>query len=329
MSDKETPKTSQNLIADAIRAKRDGRGSKPVLDEIEAMEAELLADLERFDPDLMARMMNDQFPSSSSAKSREAQFPSIDPAKVIPDRSVPASPPPGQPVAAARPQTVAAAPTTPAPSILDQLRKETEFRQTQLNAAQQQASAIEITVDRALRRVFSYLNELVQQLNFLHREVPRAYQLTPSHTLDGLQWEEGFADFRTRADSTSGLYEHVSLNYRLSGKQPLVIERDGLIAETFRKTLFDHGLEFTLDEIRNERRSVEFARFSIAPRVKINVRWEAHPERGSLRLITRNLERLGHASYELPADAVDNALLDEFALLLLGQPNTFSRQYAC
>lgn len=327
MSDKASSNNPQSLIADAIRNKRDGRASKLVREEIEAMELALLADLDNFDPDAMARRMNGEPRPVLPGRARDAAFPSLDPAAVR------------QP-AAARPTPLAQAPvesqptaqpaaTAPRRSVLDQLRQETEARQHQINDAQQQATQREVAVDQALRRVFAYLHEFVQQLNFLRHPVPRGYRVTPAHALDGLRWDKGFADFRTRADSAGGLLEYVSLNYRLSGENALEIERDGLIAEKFRKALFDQGLEFTLDEIRNERRSLERARFVIAPEVKVNLRWDFNPDSGRLRIVARNLERFGNATYEVALDQLDSALLDDFALLLLGQPTQFSRLYAC
>ncbi len=40
-------------------------------------------------------------------------------------------------------------------------------------------------------------------------------------------------------------------------------------------------------------------------------------------LETRNLERLGSALYTLRPQAIDQALLDHFGHLVLGQPNRF------
>ena len=42
-----------------------------------------------------------------------------------------------------------------------------------------------------------------------------------------------------------------------------------------------------------------------------------------ISLETRNLERLGRALYSVRPQAVDQALLDDFGRLVLGQPNRF------
>ena len=45
--------------------------------------------------------------------------------------------------------------------------------------------------------------------------------------------------------------------------------------------------------------------------------------KGVIMLETRNLERLGSALYTLRPQAIDQALLDHFGHLVLGQPNRF------
>ena len=102
-----------------------------------------------------------------------------------------------------------------------------------------------------------------------------------------------------------------------------LIERDGAAVERFRTTLFDFGLPFTCKEFKNERRYVERAEFDISCDVSVSARWRADFAKGVIMLETRNLERLGSALYTLRPQAIDQALLDHFGHLVLGQPNRF------
>jgi hypothetical protein len=54
-------------------------------------------------------------------------------------------------------------------------------------------------IDQALKHVFFYLHELVQQLNIVKPAIPREFPLIEQYVLDHLDWQEGFADYRTRA----------------------------------------------------------------------------------------------------------------------------------
>jgi hypothetical protein len=87
--------------------------------------------------------------------------------------------------------------------------------------------------------------------------------------------------------------------------------------------LFDFGLPFTYKEFKNERSYVERAAFEIRSDVSVSARWRADFSKGAIILETRNLERLGSALYNLRPQVVDQALLDDFGRLVLGQRNRF------
>ena len=143
------------------------------------------------------------------------------------------------------------------------------------------------------------------------------------HLLSHLDWHEGFSDYRTQSQSAGALVELVTFSYHLNGKGSLRIERDGAAVERFRTTLFDFGLPFTCKEFKNERRYVERAEFDISCDVSVSARWRADFAKGAIVLEARNLERLGSALYTLRPRAIDQALLDDFGRLVLGQPNRF------
>jgi hypothetical protein len=101
------------------------------------------------------------------------------------------------------------------------------------------------------------------------------------------------------------------------------VERDGPSVERFRTTLFDFGLAFNCKEFKNERSYVERADFQIASDISVSARWRADFTKGLILLETRNLERLGSALYTLRPQAIDQALLEDFGRLVIGQSNRF------
>ena len=83
-------------------------------------------------------------------------------------------------------------------------------------------------------------------------------------------------------------------------------------------------MDFTgLEEFKNERGYVERAEFEIRGEVSVGARWRADFDQGVLVLETRNLERLGSAVFTIRPQFVDDALLDDFGRLILGQANRF------
>jgi hypothetical protein len=208
-------------------------------------------------------------------------------------------------------------------SLLDQLRQQAEIRQRENNNALAERTSANEGIDQALKHVFFYLHELVQQLNIVKPAIPRDFPLVEHTVLDHLTWHEGFADYRTQSQSAGALVELVTFSYRLKGGGALHIERDGPAVERFRTTLFDFGLAFNCKEFKNDRSYVERAEFQIASDISVSARWRADFTKGAIVLETRNLERLGSALYTLRPQAIDQALLEDFGRLVIGQTNRF------
>lgn len=309
---------AQSAIREAIRAKRERKSG--LADDIAALEASLIADIETFDLDAAERRARREQATGSSAGMS-------DPALVFPE-IVPSSAPrraATPPVSAAAADRTAEKSAAPASSgnLLDQLRHQAELRQREMHSALAERNTTNEMIDQALRHLFFYLHELVQQLNILKPAISRQYQLIDQHVLGSLNWHEGFADYRTQSQSAGALVELVTFSYRLIGAALPPIERDGPSVERFRTTLFDFGLPFTCKEFKNERSYVERAEFQVSSEVSVSARWRADFAKGALILETRNLERLGSTVYTLRPQAVDQALLEEFGRLVLSQPNQF------
>lgn len=319
MSDSE--KSGQlSAIGDAIRAKRDGRS--PTTKDIEALEAALVADIEAFDLDAAERRARREYLANSAAGMSDAElvFPEIAPRKPQTTPDIAFNPP----IAETSPE-VPEPPSTPASGngLLDQLRRQAEIRQREIHSALAERTAINEAVDQALKHVFFFLHELVQQLNIVKPGIPRDYPLLEQYVLSRLDWHEGFADYRTQSQSAGALVELVSFSYHLKGEGLLHIGREGASVERFRAALFDFGLPFTCKEFKNERQYVERADFEIRNDISVNVRWRADFAKGCIVIEARNLERLGSTLYTLRPQAIDQALLDDFGRIVLGQPNRF------
>jgi len=308
-----------SAISEAIRAKRERQSS--TVQDIEALEAALVADIEAFDLDAAERRARREYLANSGAGMSDAElvFPDIapnpPPAPQAPPKAVQATP---------EPSTVEPAlPPIGEVSLLDQLRRQAEIRQREIHSALAERTAISVSIDQALKHIFFFLHELVQQLNIVKPGIPRDYPLIEQYVLSRLDWQEGFADYRTQSQSAGALVELVTFSYHLKGQGSLVIGRDGPAVERFRTMLFDVGIPFTCKEFKNERRYVERAEFDIRCDLSVSVRWRADFAKGAITVEARNLERLGSTLYTVRPEAIDQALLDDFGRVVLGQPNRF------
>ena len=316
MSNSEKP-GPLSAILEAIRAKRERKTG--TLKEIAELEASLLADIETFDLDAAERRARREYLANSGAGMTDPTLvfpeiaptrPAAKPAEVQTKKTKPVAP-----VEEAKPKI--------ASSLLDQLRQRAEIRQREIHSELAERTSVNEAIDQALKHLFFYLHELVQQLNIIKPDIPRDYPLIEQFELNQLSWQEGFADYRTQSQSAGALVELVTFSYRLNGSTTLHIERDGPSVDRFRAMIFDFGLPFTYKEFKNERSYVERAEFEIRSDVSVSARWRADFSKGVIALETRNLERLGNALYSIRPQSVDQALLDDFGRLILGQPNRF------
>lgn len=314
MSQHDAPDTSSAILR-AIQAKRDRNTERTT--DIAAFESSLLADIATFDLDAAEKRAQQEHVAASRAGMSDPQlvFPAL-----APNRSSAAP-------ATAKPQAksadLAALTAEKRGGLLDQLRQQADIRQRELHSALAQRTSSNVAIDQALNYLFFYLHDFVQQLNVVKPEIPREYVLLDTIKLNRLNWQEGFSDYRKQSQGDGALIELVTFSYSLSSPGTIIVEREGLAIERFRTQLFDFGLQFTCKEFRNQRRFVERAEFEIQPQISVNARWKADFDKGVLILETRNLERLGSAMFTISPLQLDDALLDEFGRLILGQPNQF------
>ncbi len=300
-------------ITEAIRARREPKSGFAA--DIVALENALLADIESFDLEAAQRCARDEQGGNSGMGMIVSGlvFPEIVPT-VAPRHSSSVT---------TKEKSSAPELKSTAGSLLDQLRQQAELRRQELhNATVDHTSASEV-IDQALKRIFFFLHDLVQQLNVLKPPIPRDFALLERYVINQLVWQEGFADYRTQSHSIGALLERVTFTCRLSGQGVPIIERDGPVVERFRHLLFDYGLVNTCKEFKNKQGYVERAEFEIPGEISVSVCWRADFSKGILILETRNLERLGSALFNIRPQLVDDAFLDDFGRLILGQANQF------
>lgn len=208
--------------------------------------------------------------------------------------------------------------------MLAQLKRQAEAKQ----ATDTQNVGREIArlkqIDEALRAAYRYLNDLTQQLNVLKPPYPGAYPVGSLLRMENLSWQQGRADYRRQPGSIDNLpFERVSLQYVLSGSEPIVLEKGDNVVETTRKALLDFGVTFELSETRNPKGFVERGRFTVQPQVKTGLLFFADYSKPELRLRTLNVQRFGSAEYLVPAETISEQSLEEIALLILGESAQF------
>ncbi len=215
-------------------------------------------------------------------------------------------------------------PEQPRGGLLEQLRNEVAVRQRGASVATLEAERLRERLDASLRAVFDYLRDFTTQLNVLKPRVARCYHLLDSDDpIQNLSWEEGYADFRTCSTGEGGFIERVSMGFTLRGPGQRSLERSGGAVERLRQMLFDLGMKYECQERRNRMREVESGLFVVADEVGVQLVWRADFAKGEIVVESRNLERLGFATFTLRPETISPALLDEFGCLVLGRESRF------
>ena len=286
---------------------------------LDADAAALLADIAAFDIDAARQRVQQIDARHTGLRRSTTVFPPAAADPGLPRVQVPADVPPAARVTApVQPEKAGPA------GLLGQLRAEVATRQQRASDLDREQGAVRAGFDRRLRQVFDYLHELSKQLNYLKPAINRAYFFLDSNdAFRNLTWQEGFTDLRTFPQQEGGGIERVTFSYTLRGPGERTLERPGPGVERLRKMLFDLGLRFECREVRNRQRELERAVFTVADEILVQMVWRADLEKGAVVLESRNLERLGHAVVSLRPEAVDQGMLDEFGLLLLGRENRF------
>lgn len=318
MSQSEKPAESSKIL-DAIRAKREHRSS--LVGDIADLEAALIADIETFDLNEAERLARREQLANMVGGMSDASlaFPKIVPAGTVRHLDRRQGAVQGDDDGGQNPQRI-----LEGSSLLGQLRHQAAVRQGELHTELAERTASNNALDQALRYMFFYLHDLVQQLNIVKPAIPRDYTAAGDAVFKDLVWQEGFADYRTQSQAAGAMVELVTLSYQLASPLAFTVERDGPAVERLRAALFDYGLQFSCKEFKNERSYVERAEFQIGGQIGVSARWKADFANGTLTLESRNLERFGSiVNAMIRPEAVDQALLDEFGRLLLALPNRF------
>jgi len=213
--------------------------------------------------------------------------------------------------------------------LLDDLKKQAETVKTQQTFQQATREGNLKEVEAKMKQTFQYLNELLKQLSVVKPVNPAVYALPGIGDLKNLRYAESFIDYRRRRINDHDCFDSILLFIRWGSGETLVVERDmPAAAQKIRDALFGLRLKFQEEEVRGQRGTAPIWRFTAQSAIVTDVTIEADHEQGRLLITGKNLERLGTDTFAVPAQEVNEALLEEFAKMLLGQPGGFRKYRA-
>jgi hypothetical protein len=237
----------------------------------------------------------------------------------------PAAPAPASPSAPARDLS--------ASSVLNMIKARTASKLQ----SEEEAAAAKLAEQRALYKRISdalmlahgYFTELSGQLNQLKPEYPAAFSILRVADFKNLAWkDDAHADCTPRAGLSpheERTFDKVALVYTWANAKPMRIEKDALEADKAEAALLELGYEPRRESLRNAQGANIGTAFICPCEVKARLNFGCNDATGMLQLETVNVDRFGKMRYEFAPEALDQNLLDQLTLMMLGEVNSVGK----
>jgi len=210
--------------------------------------------------------------------------------------------------------------------LLDDLKKQADLVKNQ-QATQHSALQENIKlVEGKMHQAFLYLNELLKQLAVLKPCNPTVYSIPGIGEFQNLEFAESFIDYRKKKLFDKDYYDLITFFIKWASPANLVLERDMPAAmQKVRDALWSYGLKFTEDEVKKPGGGYQKVKFVVPNAITCDITIAADHQAGMLVVKGKHFLRLGADELRIPADDVNEALLEEFAKMLIGQPSTLRK----
>ena len=184
-----------------------------------------------------------------------------------------------------------------------------------------------LRISDLLMTAHKYLHDLVTNLNELKPPYAGTYTQMNVPDIKELSWQEGArADCRARPSVTGvKVFNEIGVLYTLGNPAPVSVTRDMLATAKTEQALEEIGLAYREERVKNAQGGNSGTTFIVPREIRVRLTFTCDDTTGNLFLETRNLERFGAMRYEFEQDGLNQALLDQIALMMLGERNTVSR----
>jgi len=210
--------------------------------------------------------------------------------------------------------------------LLDDLKKQADMVKSQQLSHQSLLEESIKLVEGKMHQSFLYLNDLLKQLAVLKPTNPTVYTLPGIGDFQNLAFAESFIDYRKKKIGDKDYYDNITLFIKWASPVSLSVERDmpGAI-QRVNDVLWGLGLKFTEEKIKKPGGGFEKMKFTIPSNVTCDITITADHDNVRLVVKGKHFFRLGADELRIPAADIDEALLEEFAKMLIGQPSALRK----
>jgi hypothetical protein len=183
-------------------------------------------------------------------------------------------------------------------------------------------------ISDTLMSAYRYFKELLEQLNSLKPVYAKPYPILQLTNLTDLVWQDtARADCFTRKPETeyNKIFDRISLEYSYANQGEIQVAREYHLHDVTKRMLEEEGILFRMTLEKNNRGLLDKAVFSIPSEVKAKLVFSCNDESGKLLLSARNVERFGIVEFEFDIEALNQSLLDQLTLMVLGESHSVGK----
>jgi len=206
--------------------------------------------------------------------------------------------------------------------LLDDLKKQADLVKTQQISQQTlQGDRLKLVEDK-MKQTFQYAHELLKQLGIVKPTSPLVYSIPGVTEFRNLAFAESFIDYRKKKISDKEYFDTVHFFIKWAGPDTYTTEKDMPPAmQRIREALWLSKIKFIEEEKKNAKGFVVGAKFVVPASVLTDVIFKADYEQGKLNFQTTHMFGLGVEYLSIPAQEINEGLLDDLAKALIGQPS--------
>jgi hypothetical protein len=209
--------------------------------------------------------------------------------------------------------------------LLDELKQQADSLAKAHADDAARARDIAQRADQALGKLYAYLDDFGKQLAVIKPPSPRVFALSGVGRFENLKLSEFFADYRKKLVDDHEYLDFVLFQYQYTSPKVFELVKDNIMQkEQVEQYLWEANMKFSVDEFRNERGRVTGGKFTVPGTIGAVIRAEGKTDAAEILFTLRNIERFETLKVSFPAEAIDDALMEELGKLILGRPNRFA-----
>jgi len=204
--------------------------------------------------------------------------------------------------------------------LLDDLKKQADLVKTQQISQQTlQGDKVKLVEDK-MKQTFQYAHELLKQLGIVKPTSPLVYAIPGVTEFKNLAFAESFIDYRKKKINDKEYFDTVHFFIKWAGPDTYTTEKDMPPAmQRIREALWLSKVKFIEEEKKNAKGFVVGAKFIVPASVLTDVIFKADHEQGKLNFQTTHMFGLGVEYLSVPAQEINEGMLDDLAKALIGQ----------